>query len=90
MTTQQQSEHTDQQLVGALETAVGVLNKMLRTSPPAREVRSVLYDISADAGVPLPVSLQVYVPQRTEAIIADNDLARIIFELNHLKEELSR
>lgn len=86
MTTKQ--SELDLRLVRAVEEAVTALERMLRKAPAAREVRAVLYDISADSGVPLPVSIQVYVPPRTEAIISDNELARLIMELNHIKQEL--
>lgn len=54
----------------------------------ARDVRSILFDIAADALMPLPVSLQTVMPDNNLGIVGDAALQNINDELTRLEVAL--
>lgn len=54
----------------------------------ARDVRSILFDIAADALMPLPVSLQTVMPDNNLGIVGEAALQSINDELTRLEVAL--
>jgi len=54
----------------------------------ARDVRSILFDIAADALMPLPVSLQTVMPDNNLGIVGEAALQNINDELTRLEAAL--
>ena len=54
----------------------------------ARDVRSILFDIAADALMPLPVSLQTVMPDNNLGIVGEAALQNINDELTRLEVAL--
>lgn len=68
----------NEQLIDAIATATQRLcDESSKQYSAARDVRAILYDIAVDAMMPLPVSLQVLLPQDNLAIVGEATLQSI-------------
>lgn len=79
----------NEQLLEALATAKQrIQDELHKQCSYARDVRAILYNIAADAMTPLPVSLQVVMPDNNAAIMGEAALKNIEQELKGLEVSL--
>ncbi len=62
-----------------------IQGELAKPASAARDVRSILYDIAADAMEPLPMSLQTVMPDNNGAIVGEAALRNIEQELKGLE-----